>query len=90
MKIKYRKPTPSGYSARAARAEAKKVLLAELAAKLRAAAACGYEETAVADAEVFAAEISHWPNYQWQAGAKQQLNAAVHELIAEFERRAAR
>jgi hypothetical protein len=89
MKLRYRKPSASDYSTRAARAEAKKVVLGMLADVIRDSAICGYEQAAI-DADKFAERIAEWPNPKWREGAQAQLDAAAMELLDEFERRARR
>jgi hypothetical protein len=86
VKIKYRRRETSDYTTRAARAAAKKVVLAMLADVIRDSATCGYESCAV-DAETFAERTSHWTNPRWRDGARKQMDAAAMELLEEFKRR---
>lgn len=89
MKIKYRRATKSDYSTRAARSEAKKVILAMLADAIRDSAICGYDRTLI-DGGNFKERIAAWPNPKWRDGAEGQLDEAAMELMDEFQRRADR
>lgn len=89
MKITHRRHTPSDYSTRAARVEAKKLLLERIVELLNGDEVCGYENTTIADSERFSKATESWPD-PWRAGVRHQMHEAVQELRAEFQRRAAR
>ncbi len=87
MKIKYRRSTPSDYSRRAARAEAKKLVLGILANLLEQAEGADFEEAAVVSRADIGRATAHW-TADWQSGTRRELGRAVAELQAEFGRRA--
>jgi hypothetical protein len=81
------RPTPSDYSRRAARAEAKKLALGILANHLQEAVDADFDEVAVVSRADIARATAHW-TADWQSGTRRELGRAVAELQAEFGRRA--
>jgi hypothetical protein len=89
MKIKHRRATASDYSSRAARAEAKKIVLGLLADALADAKNRGFPADTPVPRSAVDAATSNW-TADWQSGTRRELAHAVAELSAEFERRSGR
>jgi hypothetical protein len=89
MKIRYRRQSSSDYSSRAARAEAKKLVLAVLAGMLADARVDDFGEHSPVPRSSIITATEGW-TAEWQTGTRCELGRAVNELRAEFYRRAGR